>query len=107
MIRYEYKEEFIPNRKEPIHNVKLNLETLKMRPAKRIYTVWIVPCEDDSWKIYHCPDCRTPIAQYKGDLVAEIPGESPEPYPVMIQCKNSACGRKIVFEDSVHQLLDE
>ncbi len=94
-------------KKEPIHNKKLNLETLKMRPAKRIYTIWIVPTEDDNWRIYHCPDCRTPIAQYKGDLVAEIPGESPEPYPIQIQCKNPQCGRKIVFQDAVHQLLDE
>lgn len=92
--------------KKPIHNTRMNLETLKMRPAKRVYTVWIVPVEDDDeWKIYHCPDCRTPIAQYKGDLVAEIPGESPHPYPIQIQCKNPQCGRKIVFEDAIRQLL--
>jgi hypothetical protein len=104
-MRLEFKGEPTVFYKKPIHNTKINLETLKMRPAKRVYTVWIVPTEDDEWRIYHCPDCRTPIAQYKGDLIAEIPGESPEPYPIKIQCRNPNCGRKIVFEDAIRQLL--
>ena len=93
-------------RKPPIHNVTINLKTLKTVAAKRTYTVWLVPTEDDDWRIYHCPDCRNPIAQYKGDLVAEIPGESPSPFPVKVQCKNPLCGRKIVFEDAIRQFLE-
>ena len=91
--------------KVPIHNIVINPDTQRERPAKRVYTVWIVPTEDEGWRMYHCPDCRTPICQYKGDLVAEMPGESPEPYPIQIQCKNPQCGRKIVFEAPVHQIL--
>ena len=90
---------------QPIHNTKTNPETLKQRPAKRIYTVWIVPTKDDQWRMYHCPDCREPVVRYKGDLVAEIPGESPHPYPMEIRCKNPGCGRTLVFEDAIEQVI--
>ena len=89
----------------PVHNVTFNLETGKLRPAKRTYTVWVVAPEDDRWKIYHCPDCKNPVAQYKGDLVAEMPGEAPEPYPIKIQCKNPNCGRKILFKEAILQVI--
>jgi hypothetical protein len=46
-MRLEFKGEPTVFYKKPIHNTKINLETLKMRPAKRVYTVWIVPTEDD------------------------------------------------------------
>ena len=91
--------------KDPIHNVTFNTITLKPRAAKRVYTVWLVAQQDDRWNIYHCPDCRNPIAQYKGDLVAEIPGEIENPYPVKIQCKNPKCGRKIVFKEAITQVI--
>ena len=97
IIKYRYN--------QPIHNTKVNPETLKKRPAKRIYTVCIVPTEEDTWKMYYCPDCREPIVRYKGDIVCEIPGESPKPYPLEVKCKNPACGRTLVFEDAIRQLL--
>jgi len=93
--------------KDPIHNINHNTASGKPRAAKRIYTVWIVPTDNDKWNMYFCPDCKTPIAQYKGDLVAEIPGEAPKPYPVMIQCKNVACGRKILFKEATEQITYE
>ena len=70
---------------------------------KRTITVWTVSENEGGWKIYHCPDCRNPVAQYKGDLVAEVPGGVPDEYPVLIQCKNSNCGRKIMFKSSTKQ----
>lgn len=90
--------------KSPIHNATYNTKSKRPRAAKRVYTVWIVPKEDDKWLIYHCPDCRNPIAQYNGELVAEIPGEAPKPYPVKIQCKNPSCGRKIIFKEAAEQV---
>jgi len=88
----------------PIHNFKVNLTTLNLVPKKRVYTVWLVASDDDRWKMYHCPDCRNFLFQYKGDLVAEAPGEAPLHYPVMIQCKNPACGRKVVCAGAVDQV---
>lgn len=89
----------------PIHNKEFDLTTGKVRPAKRIYTVWLVKDNDDRWNIYHCPDCRNPIAQYKGAAVCEIPGETPGAVPVMIQCKNTNCGRKILFKEVIEQMI--
>lgn len=89
---------------QPVHNYTLNLATLKVVPRKRVYTVWVVASDDGNWKMYHCPDCRNFMFQYKGDLVAEIPGEAPQPYPVMIQCRNPNCGRKVVVEEAVSQV---
>jgi len=90
--------------KDPIHNKQINPKTGKYIPKKRVYTVWVVRSDDDEWRIYHCPDCKNPIAQYKGDMVAEVPGCPPFHYPIMIQCKNPKCGRKIIFADAVEQV---
>jgi len=89
----------------PIHNKEFNLVTGKIIPAKRIYTVWIVKTADDKWRIYHCPDCRNPVAQYQGDIIAEIPGKVPNSYPIMIQCRNPNCGRKIIFKQAIEQVI--
>lgn len=89
----------------PIHNTTLNPKTLKMIAKKRTYTVFVVPRDDGDWSIYHCPDCRNPVSQYRGDLVCEIPGEAPGPYPVKVQCKNPKCGRKILFKDALEQVI--
>jgi hypothetical protein len=91
--------------KNPIHNKVINPKTGKYTPKKRVYTIWVVESWSEKWMIYHCPDCRNPIAQYKGDLVAEVPGEAPTPYPVQIQCKNPNCGRKIVFKEAIEQVV--
>lgn len=88
---------------EPIHN-KFLTNSGKWIATKRTFTVFVVTPSDDQWKIYHCPDCRNPIAQYKGDLVAEIPGAVSSEYPVKIQCKNAKCGRKILFKDAAEQV---
>jgi len=97
--------DIIDTMKDPIHNKVINPKTGRYRPAKRVYTVWLVPNESDKWNIYHCPDCRNPVAQYRGELVAEVPGCAPSTYPVQIQCKNPNCGRKIVFADTTEQVL--
>lgn len=89
----------------PIHNVTYNTISGEPRAAKRVYTEWLVRAEDDEWRMYHCPDCRNPVAQYKGDLIAGVPGEAPNPYPIQIQCKNPKCGRKIVFKQAIEQVL--
>jgi len=90
---------------DPIHNKEINPKTGKYIAKKRVHTEWLVRAEDDKWHMYFCPDCRNPIAQYKGDLIASVPGEAPEPYPVQIQCKNPKCGRKIVFKEAVSQVV--
>lgn len=78
-----------------------NPMTGRVRPRKRVYTVWVVFNKIAEWKMYWCPDCREPIAQYMGDSVAEAPGEAIFTMPVMIQCRNPDCGRKILFQQSV------
>jgi hypothetical protein len=81
-------------------------ETMRWRPRKRIYTVWLIYVATTDWLMYFCPDCRNPIAQYQGQLVMEHPGYKPfnlDHAPVMIQCKNPQCGRKIVFQDALHR----
>lgn len=88
----------------PIHNKVINKETGLPRPKKRVYTVWLVSRWTDEWTIYYCPDCRNPIIEYKGDLIAEIPGEVKEGYPIRVQCKNPNCGRKVVFKEVIEQL---
>lgn len=88
----------------PIHNPQFNIDSERLIPRKRVYTVFVVPRYDNKWLIYHCPDCRNPIAQYKGEMVAEIPGEAPRGYPVLVQCKNPKCGRKIMFADAIEQV---
>ena len=88
----------------PIHNKHLNTKTGKFVAKKRVMSVRVVSRDNDRWSIYHCPDCRNPIAQYKGDIVSEVPGEAPHPYPVMIQCRNIKCGRKIMFVGASKQL---
>jgi hypothetical protein len=86
----------------PIHN-KVLTASGKLVARKRTYTVILVRTEDDSWKMYRCPDCSAYIGQYKGDLYREVPGETPTAFPVKIQCKNGKCGRKILFDYSVEQ----
>lgn len=87
---------------KPIHNAKLN-QGGEFVAKKRVVTVWTVFRDNGEWSIYHCPDCKHPIAQYKGDLVAEVPGGTPSKYPVMIQCRNYNCGRKVMFKDATEQ----
>lgn len=89
----------------PIHNKVFNPITGTFRASKRVVTVFTVFRDDGNWSIYHCPDCRNPIAQYKGDIVAEIPGGVENKYPVLIQCKNSNCGRKIMFKSASEQII--
>ena len=90
----------------PIHNKKITYKG-KVVARKRVYTVFTVGSEDTRWKMYHCPDCRNPIAQYKGDAIMEVPGEAPEAYPFMVQCKNPKCGRKVLFKSSTEQTTKE
>lgn len=91
--------------KDPIHNKTFNPHRGTFRASKRVITVTTVFKNDGDWSIYHCPDCRNPIAQYKGDVVEEMPGEAPANYPVLIQCKNPNCGRKIMFKSSSEQVM--
>ena len=88
--------------KEPIHNKKLTEGRFVAR--KRVYTVWTVFNSSNVWQMYRCPDCSSPIAQYKGEAVSEVPGEFPVKYPVLIQCKNVSCGRKVMFADTTEQI---
>ena len=90
---------------EPIHNRTFNPNTGFFKASKRVITVFTVFRNDGGWSIYHCPDCRNPIAQYKGDIVAEIPGTVECEYPVLIQCKNPNCGRKILFKSASEQVM--
>lgn len=89
----------------PVHNKTYIPTSGRFRASKRVITVYTVFKNNGDWSIYHCPDCRNPIAQYKGDLVAEIPGEVKSDYPVMVQCKNPNCGRKILFKSSSEQVM--
>ena len=88
---------------EPIHNAEVT-SSGRLVARKRTYTVFTVPINDGTWKMYHCPDCKRPLAQYKGDLVAEVPGLVENGYPVLIQCKNPKCGRKIMFKGTAEQV---
>ena len=92
--------------RDTVHNETINPETGKYIPAKREYTVWLIARADGNWQIYHCPDCKHPVIQYKGDICAEVPGEvETHAYPFKIQCKNRHCRRKFVFADATEQIL--
>lgn len=77
----------------------------KMVAKKRIYTVWTVFNSSGTWQMYHCPDCSFRMAQYKGEVVAEVPGGVESKYPVLIQCGNRRCGRKVMFVDTTEQVI--
>jgi hypothetical protein len=90
----------------PINEKRYDLDSMRWKPRKRIFSVWLIHIDYDDWQMYWCPDCRSPIAQYKGSLVMEHPGfESADlkKAAIMIQCKNPQCGRKIVFQDAIHR----
>ena len=93
------------SRYQPIHNTEISPKTGKYIAKKRVYTVWLVATQEDKWNIYRCPDCTLPIVQYKGDLIAEVPGEAPGAYPMKVQCRNRNCGRKILFKDAIEQVI--
>lgn len=87
----------------PLHNKEIT-HTGRVVAKKRIYTIFVVASDDDTWKIYHCPDCRNAIFQYKGDLVREMPGLVESKCPVLTQCKNPNCGRKVQVNGEVGQI---
>jgi hypothetical protein len=93
---------------QPVNERYLDNETFRYKARKRIYTVWLLYVEQGEWLMYWCPDCRNSIAQYKGDLIMEHPGADetgtyikPKSPPIMIQCGNPSCGRKIMFQGIV------
>jgi hypothetical protein len=92
----------------PVHEKIYDPASMRFKARKRQFTVWILWIDQGEWKMYWCPDCRNPIAQYKGDLIMEHPGidedgkyVKPMHPPVLVQCKNSQCGRKILFQGTV------
>lgn len=92
--------------REPVNEKIYDTQAMRWKARKRIFTVWLIYIPGNEWLMYFCPDCRNPIAQYKGQLVMEHPGYQPvnlSHSPVMIQCKNPQCGRKIVFQDAVRR----
>lgn len=91
--------------KNPLHNKVLNPATGNYIPKKRVYTIWLVQRWSNDWTLYHCPDCRNPIFEYKGDLIAEIPGEIQQGFPIRVQCKNPNCGRKVVIMEALEQVI--
>jgi hypothetical protein len=52
--------------------------------------------------IYYCPYCRSPILQYQGAFVMEIPGGVPETFPLIVKCKNKECNHKYHFHTLVN-----
>lgn len=72
----------------------------RVKPRKRVYTVWVIFVQT-GWKMYFCPDCQNPLAQYQGDTVQEILGEAVFSFPVQVQCRNPNCGRKVIFQAAV------
>lgn len=89
--------------KEPLHNKVLTLAG-KWLPRERLYTIFSVKADDNQWKPYHCPDCRNMIFKYKGNLMMEIPGEVIVKAPMKVRCKNSSCGRTILWAGSAEQV---
>jgi hypothetical protein len=90
--------------REPANEAVFDQETFSYKPSKRVMTVWLIDIRQKKWNMYWCPDCRSPIAQYLGDLVMEHPGfdvNSATSLPTMIQCKNPQCGRKVIFQSVV------
>lgn len=87
--------------REPVNEKVFDNETFSYKASKREFTVWLIDIRQGKWNMYWCPDCRSPIAQYLGDLVMEYPGfdaSKSTTMPVMIQCKNPNCGRKVIFQ---------
>lgn len=50
-----------------------------------------------SIKMFYCPHCRFPVAQYEGSVVTILPGSSPSKLPLIAQCRGRNCGIKYIF----------
>ena len=66
-----------------------------------VVTVAIVENYTDNFKMFNCPTCKNPIFQYKGRLVAILPGYAPTEVPIVIQCSNSNCRQKYLLKTIV------
>lgn len=69
-------------------------------------TVYLSKPDSQELHKFHCPDCRTPILQYKGEVVKVVPGFNHAELPIVVQCSNSKCKRKYNFISFVEELTD-
>ncbi len=64
----------------------------------QVTSVWLTPDVNDPHnmrlKMFFCPNCRTPILQYKGFITKIIPGELPVDLPIVIKCPNTECNQR-------------
>lgn len=69
----------------------------RFKVRKRITTIWLASYPQSH--LYYCPDCRMPMFSYQGEIVSEMPGNSPVAHiPIEIKCKNELCGRVVRIE---------
>jgi len=94
--------------RQPVNERHFDNESFRYKATKRVFTVWLLYVNQPEWNMYWCPDCRNSICQYKGELIMEHPGADeamtdiqPHSPPLMIQCGNPYCGRKIMFQGIV------
>ncbi len=74
-----------------INNVETNI---------RVTSVILEPNEDATiLKMFYCPDCRTPIIQYSGEVAMIVPGAIPCTLPVICLC--GRCGKRYLFNSQL------
>jgi len=76
-----------------------------------ITIVSLVKSSNSTIHLWHCPACKTPVIEYKGDTIGVKPlfyGDkfdyrSSSEIPIIVQCPNSKCKSKYEFETFVEE----
>lgn len=57
--------------------------------GKKVTTVWLSEGGKnlDNLKMFYCPNCRTPVVQYQGDVITLVPGNAPYTPRTIIKCR--------------------
>lgn len=62
-------------------------------------SVWLSDYGDGKIRMFFCPNCQAPLLQYKGKIVAIVPGFTPSPLPMIRKC--DGCKMKYSFNGIV------
>ena len=71
-----------------------------------VVTVAIVENLTENWKLFNCPTCKNPVFQYRGQMVAIVPGYAPAEIPIVLQCSNKDCRQKYLIKTILSRTFD-
>lgn len=70
---------------------------LEQHEFRAYTTVWLERFHTGRLHYYHCPHCRTPVFQYKGDVHSENPAYYESYTPIIMHCSNNRCRKRFNF----------